>query len=533
MCVNTHNRDHKYIISIESLRNNYFETIIEKNIEKSKFTIKEINDITDVYLNKIDSNYEKYTNNIIAILDKQKKLIIDKIENIRKMYIDDVNSWNGLKFDYEKSYLEYINQDITNSNVYNIANEPNDTLVFNDDMSIIDCSNFDKNLNMRQILSVISSTIDKQINQENYFNDYKQLIKVNISESVQSLKSNLKEIIDKLFFNEKIENTDKSPNNSFNNISLPIKRIRHEISPNTTFNIDSFSNPLVIEIFPNKKSQWYSFEFIEDMDYLVCGYQTGEILIFKESDNSLIRTYRPRFKRIRKILYSAANSSIFASYDDGYIIMISLIDLKFTQYRMSTSQIYTMEILPNHNVLVFGGVEKKILYSYILDLNKIIHFNDSEYGEVQTLYYDEKKDLLLAGLRKSVLIFYLFETGELIHKHNFKGKDSCVMNIKKFKDDIVICCGYLMNIYFFRLTDFQCVNSLQLDLMHIYDIYRLDDNYLFASTFDENSLLIVDLQKMKIMKTFEPFTGAMQISFFKNNFYITSHSHSLKKLNFN
>jgi hypothetical protein len=57
------------------------------------------------------------------------------------------------------------------------------------------------------------------------------------------------------------------------------------------------------EIFNDKKGSWYSLEYIEQYDYVVCGFQSGEILIFKEDDLTPIKTFRPRFKKIRKYIF--------------------------------------------------------------------------------------------------------------------------------------------------------------------------------------------------------------------------------------
>lgn len=285
-----------------------------------------------------------------------------------------------------------------------------------------------------------------------------------------------------------------------------------------------------------KKGAWYSLEYIEELDYIVCGYQTGEILIFKETDFSLIRTFRPRFKRIRKILYSPENSSVFASYDDGFIVVINLINFKINSYKMSSSQIYAMEIIPNLNALIFGGVEKKILYSYIIDLNKILLFYDSKEGEVQSLLYDDKKDILVSAMRKSTIIFFKNATQDEIFRHEFKEADACAMTIKKYKDDFVFTCGYFLNLHQFKMCfndtiSIEYVGCINLGFVHIYDLIFLDDSFALATTFDENKIALVDINKKRTVKSFDGFKGVIQIKNIKNSYYITSHSDSLKKLN--
>jgi len=54
--MNLHNKEHKYIVSVNSIKNNVFENIIEKNEEKSKKNEENINNIYDEFQNKIESD---------------------------------------------------------------------------------------------------------------------------------------------------------------------------------------------------------------------------------------------------------------------------------------------------------------------------------------------------------------------------------------------------------------------------------------------------------------------------------------------
>jgi hypothetical protein len=236
-------------------------------------------------------------------------------------------------------------------------------------------------------------------------------------------------------------------------------------------------------------------------------------------------------------MYSPENYSLFASYDDGYIVVIYLTNFKLEHYRMSTSQIYTMDIMTNHNILIFGGVEEKILFSQVINLNKILLFYDSKEGEVQSILYDEKRDILVAAFRKNCVIFFKYGTSDIIYKYEFENKkDACGMVLKKnHEGDNIFVCGFFMNLHQFRINDndkIEYVQYINLQMLHLYDFLKLNDLYCIVTTYDEAKLLLVDLEDKKIVKTFNGFKGAIQVKMIKNSFYITSHSECLKKVNF-
>lgn len=324
-----------------------------------------------------------------------------------------------------------------------------------------------------------------------------------------------------------------------NNITGPVLKRNSIFYSNSSssrfyenFDAKKFNLESPHELFHEKKGSWYTIEYIEDLDYVVCGYQTGEILIFKESDLTPVKTFRPRFKKVRKIIYSPENSSIFASYDDGYIVVIYLTNFKLDHFKMSNSQIYSMELMTNQNILVFGGVEKKILFSHVINLNKVLLFYDSNEGEVQALHYDENRDVLIAAFRKNTLICFKFSSSDIIFKHEFEGGDCCGMVIKRFREDSFLMCGFFLNLHHFRFAEggVELVESLSLNSLHLYDVYRLNDNYLLLTTYDDGKLIFVDYEIKKILKSFKGFKGAIMIKLIKNHFYVTSHSESLKRI---
>ena len=67
------------------------------------------------------------------------------------------------------------------------------------------------------------------------------------------------------------ENTSNNNNNKTLNNSL-IKNFNHKF-----FELEEPRN-----IMTNKKGCWYSLDYIKSHNYIVCGYENGEILIFKE-----------------------------------------------------------------------------------------------------------------------------------------------------------------------------------------------------------------------------------------------------------
>ena len=81
-----------------------------------------------------------------------------------------------------------------------------------------------------------------------------------------------------------------------------------------------------------------------------------------------MRTYRPRYKKIRKLIYSEENTSIIGAYDDGFIVIINILDFKFDTYKKSDSQIYTFDIMKNYNILIWGGYDRKISYSHLAQM---------------------------------------------------------------------------------------------------------------------------------------------------------------------
>lgn len=124
ICINIHNKEHKYIISYESIKNNSFEKIIERNYTRSKITVQNIIDKSKYYIDKIEYDFYLFSEMILNVLNKTKANLIEKIENLKELELEEVNIWKKLKFDYGKSYLEYLQKD----NNFEILNRSNFSL---------------------------------------------------------------------------------------------------------------------------------------------------------------------------------------------------------------------------------------------------------------------------------------------------------------------------------------------------------------------------------------------------------------------
>ena len=192
-----------------------------------------------------------------------------------------------------------------------------------------------------------------------------------------------------------------------------------------------------------------------------------------------------------------------------------------------------MEIMPNYNIIIFGGVEKQIKFSYIIDLNKSHLFYDSSEGEIQALFYEENSDILVASLRKSCVKFFKYQTGDLIFKQKLAERDCCGMAIKKYKDDCILICGYFINLHQFKFCEnntVQYVGVINLDVIHIYDFLKFDDrdNFILINTYDEAKLILVNMKTKKSVKIFDCVKGVIQMKLVKNYCYLTSYNDCLK-----
>ena len=600
ICMNLHNKEHKYIVSVNSIKNNVFENIIEKNEEKSKKNEENINNIYDEFQNKIESDIRIFKENVLSMIDKFKLSLLEWLENHKQTQLEEINIWTKMKFEYCKSYMEYLNSEqISEGSLEHRNSNQNIFMNLNHNYSsFLDNSIRDESIsNFKNFLNVINKIIHKQIyhfNTNSIFNsncpnsligDLNNQILENIKSKMSQFRIDVKKLIDEKFFfsnsvNEFISHSEildeSSPKfickdrssiskltlNRYQRITPSPQRnvyrspdIRNmkkgNLNPNSRNNslLDSVSLPKTIlphnqhpekiqvtskDILLEKKGLWYTIEHIEDLNYVIVGYQTGEIIIFKESDLTLIRTFRPRFKRVRKIIYSQENSSIFACYDDGYLIVINMINYKISSYKISANQVYAMEIMHNYNILIFGGVEKKIMFSYIINLDKILLFHESTDGEVQSLIYDEKKDILVCGFRKQCIGFFNYNENKILYKYEFNKEDCCAMVLKKHKEDLVLASGYFLNIAVFKLKDQgaeHCYN-IECGFLHFYDLIFFEENHLFVSTFDENKLVIVDFKNRTFIKAYDNFKGIIQLKFINNFLYVSSHSDCLKKISF-
>jgi hypothetical protein len=630
LCSNSSHKGHNYIISIKSLKNNFYEKIIEKHEEINKNHEHHINEIANNIGLAMENQLLLLSEYITNFLKSAKNELYDKIENIKESYIEETSIWTKMKVQYEKCYIKSLLSNGENNEIpYETEADKSKNIKEKDEPSDNNFSQHNQiNENLKSLLGVINYTIEKQIHYSDPKNDlvaeFSSKLKDNINEEIKYIQKDLvKSIEEKLKFphlqnnnscnksrltipkininqqyspinyqsNQVFSPENKSNNQSFfsnkktpnvnykkdcisskrqNNLTeinqavkITIANVESVDSPsvdctnnksnvnfhsnsvtnfhsnhskNATFNPDNFSFNKIRDVFPEKKGEWYSLEYIEEFDYVVCGYQSGEIVIFKESDHSLIRTYRPRFKRVRKIIYSPENSSLFASYDDGYIVVINLTNFKISSYKMCSSQIYTMSILPNHNAIIFGGVDKKILYSYIINLNKVLLFYESGEGDIQNLFYDDQKDMLVSSMRKNTILFFKFSTNEMFQKIELNPEnDCCGMTIKKFQEDLIFICGYFLIIHQFKLLDnkVEYVGTVQIinnNFLHVYDFIKLDDNFILISTFDDGVVALIDIKNKISIKTFENSKGVIQIKIIKQSLYITSHCECLKKI---
>jgi WD40 repeat protein len=555
ICLNDHNKTHKYTITVDLLKSNFLEKTIIKNSQECKKLRQDINDAAEDYISKIEYNFEVYVTNFMDVIEKCKQNLIEKVETLKNTKLEELEIWGGLLNQYQKAYREFIHND-----VFNITFEDDSKLIKQNlfdsrvEENMLEQSLFDRNVYMNNMLNVINTLMENHLyhfnTDKSLLDDYNSSVKQFVNDGLADIKKDFKDMLERFSFDEREQGglqgvvrghkrspTGKTTGDIKTGNPLTLSPFRMSLQSHTQPNIDfhNLSISKVDLVISDKKGAWYTCEYIEEYDYIVCGYQTGEIIIFKESDLTLIKTYRPRTKRIRKIIYSAANSSIFASYDDGYVVIITLDDFKIHSFKMSESQIYTMEILQNENILVFGGVDKKIFYAQIINLKQINTLYTSEHGEIQSMYYEEKRDILVAGLRKSHIVFISFKNSNVVFKHEFKGFDCCAMNIKKYKDDIILSCGYFMNVNLFKFqsnTKIEHIGVIELKVSHIYDVLRLDENFILASTFDDDKLILYDMEKKRVTRLYENFRGALQLNIIKSGFYLTSHSESLKKIVF-
>lgn len=345
------------------------------------------------------------------------------------------------------------------------------------------------------------------------------------------------------------------------------------------------------EVFPLKRGMWYSLEYLSNFELVAAGYVSGEIIIFQYNSEEnwfkIIRTLRPRYTRVRKLLYSEENNLLLGAYDDGYLVSIyfnrvvldpnidPILQYNIELHKISAHQIYSLCLMKNLNILLFGGYDSLINYCHLTDLEKVYLFYDSTstYREIQCLFYDEGKDILISSMRKNVILFFNFTSETIIYTHEIHLADSCAMNIKPYGKELIFCMGYLMSILIFRLaseTEVQLVYDLNYvyPCSHIYDFVLIrapsgflqalivnsisssDDVYAVCTTFDSNTLTIFnigsliqhilsfqpiteELKSKLFYKEFEQYKGGIQISLVKSEIFLTSHCESLKRIKIN
>lgn len=327
----------------------------------------------------------------------------------------------------------------------------------------------------------------------------------------------------------------------------------------SNFNQKTFELTEEKSILIDKKGSWFSLDYIPSLNFIVCGFENGEIVIFEESNYKIIRTYRPRFKRIRKILYSEENSSIFGCYDDGFIITINILDFKFETYKKSDNQIYTFDIMKNYNIIVWGGYDRKINFSPISNMDTTQLFWESLHGEIQCIFHDLETDVLATSFRKNKVAFFNFKKCELLKQFSIEeNEDACGMIIKKYdfdnsykkdydknsvgniKKSTILISGFFMSIHQFEIsenpesgTKIEFIRYISAPYTHIYDILFINQKSFLISTFEEGKILLLDFEQNKIIKVFHHFyNSVLQISFIKNKFYLTSHGDHLKTVNY-
>jgi hypothetical protein len=555
LCVNSHTKTHKFLISVNSISDNFYEKIISKN--KESFKAFDANFITkyEEIINLLENNYELLLSDIISLLDSNKKNLLENLENFKNTFLNnEILIWNDLKINYEKHYLKLLTD---SNNIF--TGETN---------------------NLGNFLKTINKTLEKHSEyitlEENYLEEVKKKL---LSEFNQNLKNTIKNGLDSLKENLNKLSSECNlivPDNGLNvsthissiklNKSICFNKNFRSTSPMTTnkksrnkseqrYGLDTSINEIdnpniqkfllesdevknlkfeeVENIFIEKKKGWYSLDYIEDLDWVICGYHSGEIVIFRRQDSVPIKTLRPRFKRIRKLFYSPENSSIFTAYDDGNLVVISVSDFKIFHHKLSSAQVYSMEIMTTQNILLFGGAEKKIMYSRISNLDKIFLFHESSYGEIQCLLYDEARDILISGLRKNFFVFFKFCENKILNEFKFSGNDNCPMVCKKFKEDLVMTSGYFLKVHLFRISEsIELIDCFELGYLHLYDFIQVSTNCFLFTTFDDGEVVLFDIEKKKLVSKFTGFNGVVQIQKAKNFFYFTSHSENLKKVKY-
>lgn len=484
------------LFSIDTLRS------VKNTINTQRSRIFD-NDNYNNYYNKINESYSDYDLNFLNSLKKNNKLGINNKAN----FYDSETPISKGRIDFNNEIIDNNNNSQKKYNEENLNN--NDLNNLNKQSQYNHISKNNKNMNVieEERASYIMKTPTN-----NKFNSNKDSNEENTS------------------INYPIDNN--SNNNKTNN-SL-IKNFNHKF-----FELEEPRN-----IMTNKKGCWYSLDYIKSHNYIVCGYEDGEILIFKESDYSLVRTYRPRYKKIRRLIYSEENTSIIAAYDDGFFVIINILDFKFETYKKSDSQIYTFDIMKNYNILIWGGYDRKISYSQMSNLDETKIFWESNDGEVQCIYHDLDNDILTVAFRKNKINFFDFKEGNLLK--NFKiseNNDACGMSIKKceFKDanniSNIFISGFFMSIHQFEISNngenIDFIRLIQTPYTHIYDILFINLRYFLITTFEDGKILLMDSVGNKIIKVFEHFyNSGIQIKFIKDNFYLTSHGDNLKIIDF-
>jgi hypothetical protein len=566
LCVNNHTKTHRYLISVNSITNNFYEKMISTNKESFKaFDTNFISKYEEI-INMLENNYELLLSDIIKLVESNKKVLIENLENFKNSFINnEISIWNELKINYEKYYIKLL----TESNNFYPSMREDETNESNDENNFI---NF---------LKIVNKTLEKQSEYNAFENENLEEVKKKLLiEFNQSLKStikngldSLKESLNKLSSECNLLVTDNglgiSPNSNIIKIPKNINfnknfrstspfvvnnKSRNKIESRSIIDtsINEIDNPniqkLLLEseeiknlkfdevenIFIEKKKGWYSLDYIEELDWVVCGYHSGEIVIFRREDSVPIKTLRPRFKRIRKLFYSPENFSIFTSYDDGNLVVISVSDFKIFHHKLSSAQIYSLEIMTTQNILLFGGAEKKIMYSKISNLDKLFLFHESNYGEIQCLLYDEYRDILISGFRKNYLVFFKFAENNILKEYKFSGNDNCPMVCKKFREDLVMTCGYFLKVHLFKISEnIEILDSFEFGYLHLYDFIPVSMNCFLFSTFDDGDLVLYDIEKKKVVNKYTGFNGVVQIRKAKNFFYFTSHSENLRKVRYN
>jgi len=524
--------------------------------------------------NKVKNNNlvnDNFTNNKVEeneVLShreiRSSSMLKGKIKNKVNSYNDNLYNIKDEFFEIFKDKNDNLNKEIQeNINIHSIL--PNKT---EKNQNLLAISSEDLINNKKSTKSISMSKSEKNINFKNSGKTEKKIISNNFSyseseEFAENNKRDFQNNTDSQHSNKKSNLMKINNNNIISSVNFftQTKNNKIDFQLIEDFNHKKFELEDAENILNSKKGSWYSLDYIESHNFLVCGFENGEIVIFKESDYSLIRTYRPRFKRIRKLMYSAENSSIFVCYDDGFFIIINIIDFKFESYRKSENQIYTFDIMKNYNILVWGGYDKKIMFSPINNMETTQLFWESKHGEIQAIFYDLESEVLVASFRKNKVAFFNFKNSEIYKQFSIEeNDDACGMVIKKYdyssfnlssrqnyksdsenKKSTILISGFYMCIHQFEISVYQ-KNSVKVEFIryiktpytHIYDIFFITEKYFLISTFEEGKIVLLDFEENKIIKVFKSFYNAvLQIKLVKNKFYLTSHMDYLKKVEYN